>query len=358
LHEIGRLTKTIVFCTDQQEAAAMRDLLAEMNPDMMKRDPRYVTRMTSDDTEGVRQLDNFQDDNETYPTVVTTSELLSTGVNCKMCGLIVFDKEVENATMFKQMLGRGTRLNVQRKKLHFEVLDFRNVTQMFEDPAFDAVADAKKTYSSKPKKDEPPADADPPPGGGPAKYVVEGGEVTVAHETVKYLGADGKLHTEAVRDFTRKSILGKYATMEDFIRHWTEAERKTAIVEELKECDVPVLLEAVIDENPSLADKDVFDIILHVAFDQKPLTRRERAENVKKRDYLAKYEGKAREVLAALLEKYADQGVLEIENDDTLELHPFSAIGNPVKIVSLFGGAAQFDAALRGLEEQLYSKAI
>jgi len=359
LREIGRMTKTIVFCPDQEEAAEMRDLLVEMNTDMMKRDPRYVMRITSDDREGKKQLDNFLDDDEKYPTVVTTSELLSTGVDCKMCGLVVFDKEVENKTLFKQMLGRGTRLNTGKGKWHFEVLDFRNVTKIFEDPDFDDIADDTCVYrplTDKPPTVETPVD-EPPETDDPSKYHINGNEVKIDHETVKFLGTDGKLHTESIKDFTRKAIQGKYAKLDDFLSHWTEAERKSAIIEELKECDVPVLLDAVIEENPALADKDVFDIILHVAYDQKPLTRRERAENVKKRNYLAKYEGKAREVLAALLDKYADRGVLELENDDTLELKPFSDIGNQLKIVRLFGGADKFDAALQELESEIYREA-
>lgn len=362
LKDIGRMTKTIVFCPDQEEASTMRDLLAELNADMMAKDPRYVMRITSDDKFGKKQLENFQDDDERYPTVVTTSELLTTGVNCKTCGLIVIDKEVESMTTFKQMVGRGTRIKEEKGKYHFEILDFRNVTRKFDDPAFDDVADETKVYSRPKSGGEPPAvssDNPPEPQDGPSKYHVKGSKVTITHEVVKYLGADGKLKTESLTDYTKKAIRGRFATLQDFVRHWSAADRKAAVLEELRDCDIPLLIEAVRAENPALADKDVFDIIVHVAFDQKPLTRRERAENVKKRNYLAKYEGKAREVLSALLDKYADaeRGVLEIEDDNIWELPPFNAIGTTPRIAGLFGGFPQLDAALRGLEDELYKEA-
>lgn len=360
LREIGRMTKTIVFCSDQEEAAVMRDLLAELNPDMMRRDPRYVMRITSSDGEGKKQLENFIDVDEKYPTIATTSDLLTTGVDCKTCGLIVIDKEVSNMTIFKQMVGRGTRVNEEHDKFFFEILDFRDVTALFDDPGFLDPVDAKGGSSACERKEDGPEPIvlPPDPPDHPNKYHIQGGEVTITHESVHFLDADGRLVTESIRDYTRKAIKGHFKTMDEFIQRWSAADRKQAILDELKDCAAPVLIEAVTAANPSLRDKDVFDIILHVAYDQKPLTRRERAENVKKRNYLAKYEGKAREVLAALLERYADYGVLELENEDVLELSPFDQIGMPRRIVGLFGGADKFDQAIKELEAELYKKAV
>lgn len=357
LAELGRMTKTIVFCSDQEEALAMRNLLAEMNPDMMRRDPRYVMRITSDDKVGKQQLDNFIDADEPYPTIATTSELLTTGADCKTVGLIVIDKEVSSMTTFKQMVGRGTRVNEKHGKLSFEILDFRNVTSKFDDPGFIQIED--DTGKVKKKGTAPgPGPIDPPPDDRPTKFHIHGKEVTISHEVVKFLDADGKLKTESIRDYTKNAIKGRYATLKDFLTSWSSAERKKAIVEELKECNVPVLIETVTEANPSLADKDIFDIIVHIAFDQKPLTRRERVEKVKKRNYLAKYEGKAREVLSALLDKYADRGILELESDDVFAVPPFAEMGSPKKIVSYFGGVAAFDRAIRDLENELYREAV
>lgn len=357
LKELGRMTKTIVFCSDQEEAQAMRDLLAELNPDLMRVDPRYVMRITSDDLIGKKQLDNFIDADEPYPTIVTTSELLTTGADCKTVGLLVFDKEVGSMTTFKQMVGRGTRVNEKHGKMSFEILDFRNVTAKFEDKGFIDVVDEGGRPKTNSGTAKPPIEP-PPPTESPNKYHIRGGEVKISHEVVQFLGADGKLKVESIRDYTKKAIRGKFATMHDFLKCWNSAERKQAIVDELKEADVPILIEAVTEANPLLADKDLFDIILHVAFDQKPLTRKERAENVKKRNYLAKYEGKAREVLSALLDKYQDRGILELENDEIFEVPPFISMGSPKRIVSFFGGVAGFDKAIHELEEELYREAV
>ena len=358
LHDIGRMTKTIVFCADQEEALEMRNLLVGLNRDLCQRDSRYVMRITSDDKEGKRQLDNFIDPDEPYPTIVTTSDLLETGVDCKTCGLIVFDKEVTSMSRFKQMVGRGTRIREDKGKFHFDILDFRNVTSKFNDPDFDGVADDSGG------KGDGGGDGSGGEGGGgeggddsPTKFHIEGPSCTIMHEDVRILGADGKLVTISVKDYTRNAVTKKYATLDDFLTAWSAAERKQAILDELAKSDSPLMIEAVKDENPSLADKDAFDIILHLAYDQKPLTRRERVENVKKRNYLAKYEGKAREVLEALLEKYAERGVGELENENVLELHPFSEIGTAVKITRFFGGPEKFEAALRELESEIFRKA-
>ena len=351
LYKIGRMTKTIVFCPDVEEAEAMRQLLVNLNADMVKEDSRYVMRITGDDAVGKKQLGNFIEPDEAYPVVVTTSEMLSTGVDCKTCGLIVIDKEIGSMTEFKQIVGRGTRLKTDKGKWHFEILDFRNATKLFKDPEFDG----EPEMPEEPKHDHGRVHEPPPPpyNPGPKKYYINHVEVKIDAETVSYLGADGKTQVvESFTDFTRKNIRGKFATLDDFIKRWTAEERKAAIVEELQEYDV--LIDAIREANPDLAKVDVFDIICHVAFDQKPLTRRERANNVKKRNYLAKYEGKAREVLEALLVKYADDGILQMEQNDVLKLDPFSHIGTVPKIMKLFGGCEGYEAAVIDLKKQLY----
>ena len=359
LHQIGRMTKTIVFCTDVEEAEAMRELLVNLNSDLCKKDPRYVMRITGDDNYGKKQLDNFIDVDEPYPCVVTTSEMLSTGVDCKTCGLIVIDKEIGSMTEFKQIVGRGTRLRIDKGKWHFEILDFRNATQLFKDPEFDGDPDPKDNDGGKKGGNGGSGGRKGGDGGerqtgdGHRKYIVDGHDIQITHEKVSYLGADGHtLVTESLTDFTRKSILGKYATLDDFINNWNEVDRKKVIVDELKEYNV--LIDAVREANPQLAEADIFDIICHVAFDRNPMTRRERANNVKKRDYLSKYQGMARQVLETLLDKYADNGIIELENENVLELPPFNQIGTPVKIIKLFGGIAGYMNALTELKTELY----
>ncbi|MCM1331243.1 MAG: DEAD/DEAH box helicase family protein [Bacteroides sp.] len=355
LHSIGRMTKTIVFCTDIDEAEAMRQLLVNMNADLMKKDPRYVLRITGDDNYGKRQLDNFINVDEPYPTVVTTSELLATGVDCKTCGLIVIDKEIGSMTEFKQIIGRGTRLREDKGKWHLEILDFRNATKKFKDPDFDG--DPLPPTKPKPRTYITDVPSDTPRAGEPrVKYIVDGKPVTITTEIVSVLGEDGKtMRTESVTSFTKKQILNHYSTLDNFINEWTAAERKAAIVDELKELNV--LVDAVRKKNPALADADIFDIVCHVAFDQPALTRRERANNVKKRNYFAKYEGKAREVLEALLEKYAEHGILNFESADILDHAPFNQIGKPQKIIRLFGGYEQYAQALADLEKEIYKVA-
>lgn len=354
LKQIGRMTKTIVFCTDIEEAEAMRSLLVNMNADLCKKDARYIMRITGDDNVGKKQLDNFIDVDQPYPTVVTTSELLATGVDCKTCGLIVIDKEIGSMTEFKQIIGRGTRLRTDKGKWHLEILDFRNATAKFKDPKFDGDPEPPQGKGGKPytiPKKTSSVIAEPR-----VKYLVEGEEVAITTEIVSILGEDGKtMRTESIVDFTRKQIRKRYATLNDFVKNWTEAERKKAIVDELKDCSV--LVDAVREKNPALANADIFDVICHVAFDQPPMTRRERANNVKKRNYFAQYEGKARDVLEALLDKYANYGILNLEDSDILDTDPFNKIGKPQKIVKLFGGLKNFEQALKDLENEIYKTA-
>lgn len=340
LHRIGRMTKSIIFCADIEEAEAMRQLLVNYNSDLCKKDSRYIMRITGDENIGKKQLDNFIDPDQPYPTLVTTSEMLSTGVDCKTCGLIVIDKEIGSMTEFKQIVGRGTRLRTDKGKWHFEILDFRNVTQLFKDPEFDGDPELEgggsKAYPPyRPRRtvshDQPPREY------GRKKYYINGKDIQINTEIVSYLGTDGHtLVTESLTDFTRKNIRGKYATLDEFIKNWTAADKKKVIVDELKEYNV--LFDAVREKRPDLLNADIFDIICHVAFDKQPLTRKERANNVKKRDYLSRYEGVAKQVLEALLDKYANKGILEFENEDILDTPPFNTIGKPQKIVKLFGG--------------------
>lgn len=362
LHQIGRMTKTIVFCSDTDEAEAMREQLVTLNADLCKKNPNYVMRITGDDAEGKKQLDNFIDVDAPYPTIVTTSELLATGVDCKTCGLIVIDKEIGSMTEFKQIIGRGTRLRIDKGKWHLEILDFRNATAKFKDPDFDGDVttnteswrerNTKKTSSS-PTKQTTPATATHN-----EKYVVEGENISINTEIVSILDVDGKtMRTESVIDYTRRQLLKRYATLQDFINNWTAADRKKAIVDELKEYNV--LIDAVREKNPSFANADIFDIICHVAFDQPTLTRRERANNVIKRNYFAKYGVEARKVLEALLDKYADYGILNLEDPDILRNEPFSSnIGTPPKIMKLFGGPDKFEQAMKELETEIYKQAI
>ena len=362
LRQIGRMTKTIVFCTDTDEAEVMRMLLSDLNQDMMRRNPHYVMRITGDDPEGKKQLSNFIDPDMAYPTVVTTSELLSTGVDCKTVGLIVIDKEIGSMTEFKQIVGRGTRLLKDHGKWHFEILDFRNATDLFRDPAFDGdplPSSGDDPYRDPKRKPEVPDDVviiDDDPKPKKKKLVVNGQEIRIQTEIVSVLGADGRtLETTNITDFTRRSIRNRYATLDGFLHRWTETERKQAILDEL--ADENVLIDAVRQANPTLEESDIFDVICHVAYGQKPLTRRERVNNVRKRNIFAKYGPECRAVLEALLDKYADQGILNMENPATLQLAPFSQIGTPVKIAKLFGGKAQFLQAVRELELELYKQA-
>ena len=357
LCDIGRMTKTIVFCSDIEEAAEMRSLLVNMNADLCKKNPYYVTRIVGEDKEGKKQLDNFISVDEPYPVIVTTSEMLSTGVDCKTCGLIVIDKEIGSMTEFKQIIGRGTRLRKDKGKWHLEILDFRNATSKFKDPDFDGDPEPPMKRDCKEYKFHDDSDDEPSMvREEKIKYLVEGKEINIEHEFVSGLGEDGKtMKTESVRTFARNKLRGRFENLDSFIKIWSEAERKQAVLDELKE--YAILIDAVREKNEALKDADIFDIICHVAFDQKPLTRKERANNVKKRNYFGKYEGKAREVLESLLDKYAQNGILDFERADILEIPPFNEIGKPTKIVKLFGGPAGFEKAIKELEEQIYTTA-
>lgn len=363
LKSMGGMVKTIVFCPDQEEAQIMRDLLIAMNQARVRKNPKYIVRITSDDRVGKSLLDDFIDPDSDYPVVATTSELLSTGVDCKTCGLIVIDKEVNSMTTFKQMVGRGTRIYERTGKMNFDILDFRNVTTLFSDPDFDGEpvdvtggdgsgGDGGNGEGSNGggRGGTPPTPPTPPEY---RKLYVNGRNIRIVHEVVQYLGEDGKtLCTESITDYTRKAIRHHYPTLDSFSGAWRQARKKKEFLQEMD--DIEGLIAAVREENPALADKDEFDIICHVAFDGKPLTRRERVEGVRKRGYLNKYKGEALKIIEALMDKYTETGVLDIESINILSIHPFNQFGKTPKIMKLFGGREAYNKMIAELEEQLY----
>ena len=335
-------------------------------------------RITGNDKEGQEQLDNFIDPESKYPVLVTTSRLLSTGVDAQTCRLIVLDREVNSMTEFKQIVGRGTRVHEDTNKLYFTLIDFRGATSHFADPDFDG--DPVQIYEPGPDDPidppEPPTGGedgpdnpsepggddggggiiiDPPPGGGKIKKVyVDGVSATIVTERVQYLDADGKLVTESLRDFTKRALTMHFASLDDFIRRWEASKRKAALLEELKAEGLP--LELIASELGK--ELDPFDLVCHVAFDKKPLTRRERAENVKKRDVFTKYGEQAKAVLDALLAKYADEGVMNLDDANVLRIAPFSELGTPLQLVKAFGGKDEFEKAVQELQAELYKEAM
>ena len=372
LRKTNRFDKTIVFCVDIDHAERMRQALINENSDLVKENSKYIMRITGDNEEGKAQLDNFIDPVSKYPTIVTTSKLLTTGVDAQTCKLIVLDSNINSMTEFKQIIGRGTRIKEEYGKLFFTIMDFRGVTRLFADPDFDG--DPVVIYEPKEGEDivpptegeyddfegEPGAyvnedegdfDLDENGGGKRVKYVVDDVEVMVVNERVEYYDKDGKLVTESLKDYTRKNILNEYADLNEFIHRWNSEEKKLAIIEELKERGV--FLDAIKEEVGK--DLDDFDLILHLAFDQKPLTRQERANNVKKRDYFSKYSDVAREVLEALLDKYMNEGITELESMEILKLDPFKKIGTPTKIIKAFGGRDKYIQTIKELEREIYA---
>ena len=371
LRESGeRFQKSIIFCVDQEHAARMRKALVNENADLVDENHRYVMRITGSDQEGKAELDNFIDPESKYPVLVTTSRLLSTGVDVRTCRLIALDREVNSMTEFKQIVGRGTRVYEDDKKFYFTLMDFRGATRHFADPDFDGdpvqiyepgendpmtPPDDPEDYEPGDDEtivDEPPDPAPSPPsdGGVREKIYVDGVTATIIAERVQYLDANGKLITESLRDFIRKALKKRFASLEDFLRRWDATERKTAIIEELEA--EGLLLDSLADEVGK--NLDPFDLICHVAFDAKPLTRRERAENVKKRDVFARYGDRARAVLNALLDKYADDGVLDLNDPEVLKVLPFTTLGTPYELVKSFGDREDFGRAARELQTALY----
>lgn len=357
LKSTDRMQKTIVFCATEDHAERMRIALNNLNSDMCKENPDYVVRITGSDTYGKSKLDYFISVSAPYPVIATTSKLLSTGADCKMTKLIVLDEMIGSMTEFKQIIGRGTRLREKEGKNHFVVMDFRNVTRLFADPDWDGPIEMYEGYDPNHK----PGGKGPTGGGGGGgeppivdKYIVDenGCNVQILGKTVSVYDANGKLlRQESIVDYTKSNILGKYASLDNFIRQWTAEEKKEAIKKLLEEQGIDL---QQMKEEQDMEDVDDFDFICHVAYDKKPLTRRERANNVKKRDFLSKYSGVAREVLETLLEKYMNTGIYEIEKTEILKLDDFKKYGKPSKIASYFGGKDGYIQAVKELEEELY----
>ena len=364
LKSTDRMARTIVFCATEDAALRMRDMLADLNQDMVKKNSDYVVRITGSDEIGKGKIKQFSSVTQKYPVIATTSKLLSTGADCKMTKLIVLDEMIGSMTEFKQIIGRGTRLREKEGKTHFAVMDFRNVTRLFADPDWDGPLEIDEEFGSSKGKELPPKeipDGNPPTPDSheklPTPIVDEKGcKVRIIQKTVSIYDTDGKLlRQESIVDYTKENILGKYASLDNFIRQWSAEEKKEAIRDLLRQRGID--LEQV-KEQQGMADVDDFDFICHVAFDKKPLTRRERANNVKKRDFLSKYSGAAREVLEALLDKYMNTGIYEIEKTEVLKLDPFVKMGRPAKIASYFGGKDGYLKAVKELENEIYTSEV
>ena len=364
LKSTDRMARTIVFCATEDAALRMRDMLAQLNRDMVKKNPDYVVRITGSDEIGKGKIKQFSSVTQKYPVIATTSKLLSTGADCKMTKLIVLDEMIGSMTEFKQIIGRGTRLREKEGKTHFAVMDFRNVTRLFADPDWDGPLEIDEEFGTSKGKELPPKeipDGTPPTPDSheklPTPIVDEKGcKVRIIQKTVSIYDTDGKLlRQESIVDYTKENILGKYASLDNFIRQWSAEEKKEAIRDLLRQRGID--LEQV-KEQQGMADVDDFDFICHVAFDKKPLTRRERVNNVKKRDFLSKYSGAAREVLEALLDKYMNTGIYEIEKTEVLKLDPFVKMGRPAKIASYFGGKDGYLKVVKELENQIYTSEV
>lgn len=360
LKSTNRMDKTIVFCATEDAALRMRDALAKLNVDMMKENPDYVVRITGGDDYGKSKLKYFISISSPYPVIATTSKLLSTGADCKMTKLIVLDEMIGSMTEFKQIIGRGTRLREKEGKTHFVVMDFRNVTRLFADPEWDGPIEVNEGYTPGGKQPKEPAEPleQPPPNVPPPepkqKPIVDknGCTVQIIHKTVSVYDVNGKLlRQESIIDYTKENIRGEYASLDNFIRQWSAQEKKEQIRNLLHEHGIDLEL---LKADQGMTDVDDFDFICHVAFGKKPLTRRERANNVKKRDFFSRYSGVAREVLEALLDKYMNVGIYEIEKTEILKLAPFLKLGKPTKIAEYFGGKQGYLKAVQELELAIY----
>lgn len=361
LRETDPFSKTIIFCEDIDHAERMRKAIVNAAGRLAVENPKYVMRITGDSVEGKAELDNFIDPESKFPVIATTSEMLTTGVDAKTCKLIVLDKNISSMTSFKQIIGRGTRVDEEHNKWFFTIMDFKKATELFRDPDFDG----------EPVVIFEPGDGDGPvpPDDAPNEFG-EGDQEEFEHEGVRkirvgkvdariiarrieYYGPEGELITESYRDYAKGKIIEEYQSLDKFLKRWSEADKKTAIIKELEEHGI--ILENLAEESGK--DLGAFDLLAHIAYDAPPLTRRERAENVKKRNYFAKYGDKARAVLEALLDKYADEGVQTIENTKVLKLDPFTDIGTPIEIIrDAFGGKSGYEDAIRDLENQIYKQ--
>lgn len=361
LKATGRMQKTIVFCATEDAAERMRIALTNLNSDMVAENPDYVVRITGSDTYGKSKLDYFISVSAEYPVIATTSELLSTGADCKMTKLIVLDKNVESMTTFKQIIGRGTRIREKEGKTHFAVMDFRGITRLFSDPDWDGPIEQDDhfhhggTQVHPPKPPYDPTDPiDPPENLGVPIVDKDGCRVKVINKTVSVYDANGKLlRQEDIIDYTRTNIKGEYASLSDFIRKWKESDKKETIEQSFAEMGIDL---HALKVDQGMEEVDDFDFICYVAYGKKPLTRKERANNVKKRDFFSKYSGDVRAVLEILLDKYMNQGITEVEDIKVLSLADFANYGKPAKIVKLFGGKTEYEQAVKELEENIYDE--
>ncbi|HXE95835.1 MAG TPA: DEAD/DEAH box helicase family protein [Dongiaceae bacterium] len=378
LKQTNRFDKTIVFCDNIDHAERMRQALVNENGDLVAMNYKYIMRITGDNEEGKAELDNFIFPESRYPVIAVTSKLMTTGVDAQTCKLIVLDQRIQSMTEFKQIIGRGTRINEDYNKFYFTIIDFKKATELFADPDFDG--DPVQIYTPK-NPDDSPVPPDEPsneelgnaptyplPGEGDKwdgvaedednddykseirRYVVANVEVKVVAERVQYFDANGKLITSSLKDYTRTALAKEFASMDDFLRRWSSAEKKQAIIDEL--ANEGVFFEALADEIGRNCDP--FDLVCHVAWDMPPLTRKERADQVRKRNYFTKYGDQAKRVLEALLDKYADEGVVHIEEPQILSVSPFSQFGTPIEIVRAFGGFDGYQNAVHELEQELY----
>jgi type I restriction enzyme, R subunit len=381
LRQTSRFDKTIVFCDNIDHAERMRQELVNENGDLVAQNSKYVMRITGDNEEGKDELDNFIFPESTHPVIATTSKLMSTGVDAQTCKLIVLDQRIQSMTEFKQIIGRGTRINEDYGKYYFTIMDFKKATELFADPDFDG--DPVQIYAPNAADSPVPPDISEDDNSGAAseypeagdglpaadvaefdadgdghhvrRYVVANVEVKVVAERVQYFDANGKLITESLKDYTRKTLAKEFASLNDFLRRWSRAEKKQAIIEELT--GEGIFFDALADEISRQSGKkfDPFDLVCHVAWDMPPLTRKERAEQVKKRNYFTRYGDQARRVLEALLDKYADEGIAHIEETQVLTIAPFTEFGTPMEIIRAFGGLDQYRQAIHELEQELYS---
>ena len=379
LKKHSRFDKTIVFCIDIEHAQRMRTALANENSDLMAQNNKYVMQITGDNEEGKRELDNFINPEETYPVIATTSKLMTTGIDAQTCKLIVLDSNIASMTEFKQIIGRGTRINEEYGKTYFTIMDFRNVTDLFADSDFDGdpvqvkIVEEDEDFED-PENEEDEVilddegvevefeDTETPEiiDGGDIednepkeKVFVNGVNVRVLNERIQYLDENGKLITGSLKDYTKAQVHKEFATLDDFLNKWNSSDKKQAIIKELEENDI--IYEDFKEEIGK--EMDIFDMICHCAFDVPPLTRKERADNVKKRDYFTKYGDKAKAVLEKLLQKYADEGIENLESLNILQVQPFNQIGSPLEIIKLFGGKQQYLSAVAQLEQELYKAA-
>lgn len=352
--------KTIIFCEDIDHAERMRAAIVNEAGQLAIDNPKYVMRITGDSKEGKAELDNFIDPESRFPVIATTSELMTTGVDAQTCKLIVLDKTINSMITFKQIIGRGTRIQEEHNKFFFTIMDFKKATELFRDPDFDG----EPVVIYEPEDDDDPVPPDPDDldddeeedegEGGEGKVYVSGVPAKIIAERIEYVGPDGQLITESYRDFTRKQIEEEYASLDDFLRRWNEADRKQVIIDELEERGV------ILDNLSEIVGKDLdpFDLVLHIAYDQPPLTRRERADKVRKRDYFTKYGDTARAILEALLEKYQDEGVINLDDPNVLRIAPFDTMGTPVQLIREFGGKDGFEEAVHEMQSALYEGAV